>query len=747
VHLTLNLQFTPIVVVWKDPDFPVNQHDEVRFTTRPAMPGGLEVDRRTGAISGMPSELVDSEVRSVVAASAHPPYANSAVDLVIRVDDVLGLRFTYANAERVTLTIRPRSSSVFQALQVFVLTRPQMQRFTRRPEEFFCIDALQGQAYSNASTVKCSVEGGLCCCAGFILQHLPVQDLRIDTQVCSFEPQAKYHAAGMVHGSLATAEGTRVAARLASTYQADFIVPAEVPPEEKSPVVFDLVVLTPWALYRLDTEGNDAALVREISAAVGIPPKLVEISRAESGKGGVVFEVSFFVEARCLEQVGAEVEIMSLGINTKEGCNLISPAEYMQELKTQLSDGEAALFYREDLELLRLVSVAHSFSYARTMHFCNREPFWEFGAVVSEPEECPFDLVKLGAVSLIGGTVGILLVFSVLSYVAHECAACSFLSKARPLDLLTPILALYTALADYVWLVMLRANAVHPMHGVLFLGGLVHLLVCFCVSAVALRVTISTHILDTPWWRRNRRRLRPVLLLSAVAPRFFRLTRSNLFGLDVTHIHFGTPSKMAIVFSNLGMAMLLQDIPQLIMQLYIWLIWRNAAPKISFVCFALGVQSIATAVLHHVFSRSQRAAYERVVKLLGVRRLTAGFFDVTSLGQGGELQNMRRADDDAAQLGLEDEAEGNLDEALDPAKLDPIQAAVYIAQLYERETRALAVAGEAEASSSSAESGGDGEAEGSGSGGEGSAAEGRELELGEEEGEAGEDASVLPSAR
>merc|ERR1712118_40495 len=107
------------------------------------------------------------------------------------------------------------------------------------------------------------------------------------------------------------------------------------------------------------------------------------------------------------------------------------------------------------------------------------------------------------------------------------------------------------------------------------------MLLCFCASAVALRITITTYVLDTPWWRRNRKVLRPVLFLSCLTPRFFRITRSHFCGFDQTHIHFGTPSKMAVVFSNLGLVMLFQDIPQLLMQFYIWLIWRNQGPKIT----------------------------------------------------------------------------------------------------------------------------------------------------------------------
>merc|ERR1719502_827768 len=192
---------------------------------------------------------------------------------------------------------------------------------------------------------------------------------------------------------------------------------------------------------------------------------------------------------------------------------------------------------------------------------------------------------------------------------------------------------------------MLKSNSAHPLHDTIFMAALCHLFLCFCINALSIRITITSYVQDTPWWRRNRKKLRTLLFFSCLTPRFFRVTRASVFSFDTTQIHFGTPSKMAVVFSNLGLVMLFQDILQTLMQGYIWLIWRNQGPKVSLICMFLGVQSIAVAVLHHVFSRSQRAAYERVVKLLGVRRLTAGFFDVSAgMMQQGGLAEIRRAD-------------------------------------------------------------------------------------------------------
>jgi len=171
-----------------------------------------------------------------------------------------------------------------------------------------------------------------------------------------------------------------------------------------------------------------------------------------------------------------------------------------------------------------------------------------------------------------------------------------------------------------------------------------------------------------------------------------RITRAQIFGFDTTQIHFGTPSKMAVVFSNLGLVMLFQDILQVLLQAYVWLIWRNQGPKIGLICVFLGCQSITVAILHHVFSRSQRAAYERVVKLLGVRRLTAGFFDVSSAGvvgtAGRESNNaiaLRKAGGGSEHIELGEDEDENAG-PMDPTKLDPIQAALYVSQMYEKET-------------------------------------------------------------
>jgi hypothetical protein len=326
------------------------------------------------------------------------------------------------------------------------------------------------------------------------------------------------------------------------------------------------------------------------------------------------------------------------------------------------------------------------------MFFCNREPLWEYAAVVEDEAECPYDVLKFGFIIIILGTIGVSLVMGVLCYVSYEFAACSFMYKTKVLDILTSLLAIYTVIGDYMWIVLLQMNSVHALHATIFMGGLCHLFLCFCINALSVRITITSYIQDTPWWRRNRKRLRTILFLSCVSPRFFRITRAQIFGFDTTQIHFGTPSKMAVVFSNLGLVMLFQDILQVLLQTYIWLIWRNQGPKVSLICILLGAQSITVAILHHVFSRSQRAAYERVVKLLGVRRLTAGFFDVSSTGTvgtaGREANNsigLRKAGGGQETIDMGEDEDENAG-PLDPTKLDPIQAALYVSQMYEKET-------------------------------------------------------------
>ncbi|CAJ1387101.1 unnamed protein product [Effrenium voratum] len=672
IDLTLQLEFTPLVVEFTE-TFPRNYYDEVNFRSRPSLPAGLILDASTGALSGVPT-FAGSFPRTLLAISQNPPQEAAAYSLLINVKDVLGPRFTSASADNMLVSIQPRYTNIFHPQKAFLLARKRTSPFTDTPEEFFCINALRDVPNRNVTEVVCSVQDEVCCCAAYILLHMPVQDLRLRTSDCSFLPTERYHLGGLVEGLLQTSEGVLRPARLHSSYKVYATMPPEVTAQDKKPVRFDLMVVMDFEDYEAQKEFYDRELLQELAEAVFIPQELVDILKVEPGRGGTVFTISFYVEPRCLQELGPEVELLSFGINTKEGCNLVAPVEYMTELKTQLSNKDSALFYQQDLVLLNKVNPDRSFSFAE-QHFCSQEPFWQYGAVAASESECPYDLVKLGSISAVAGTVTLALLLSAMARLMRPCGFCLRLSEVRMLDVLTPLLGLYTTGAAYVWLFYLQGNAVHALHGTLFMACLCNLFLCFVVNAAALRMTITSYIIDTPWWRKNRKRLRIILLLSVFSPRFFRITNSRVGG-DRTQIHFGTPSKMAVVFAKLGLATLLQDIPLLLVQLYVWLIWRNLAPKVSLLCFGLGLQSIATTILHHVFSRSQRAAYERVVKLLGVRRLTAGFFDVSSgVGtQAGRASEGIRSREDAGTTGG----------PVDPTKLDPIQAAMYVAQMYDK---------------------------------------------------------------
>jgi len=72
-----------------------------------------------------------------------------------------------------------------------------------------------------------------------------------------------------------------------------------------------------------------------------------------------------------------------------------------------------------------------------------------------------------------------------------------------------------------------------------------------------------------------------------------------------------------------------------------------------------------------------------------------GFFDVSAgVGQqvgASYVENMRRADKGVAQTAIADSSDaGDVNEIMDPTKLDPIKAAIYVSQMYESEARALA---------------------------------------------------------
>ena len=56
--------------------------------------------------------------------------------------------------------------------------------------------------------------------------------------------------------------------------------------------------------------------------------------------------------------------------------------------------------------------------------------------------------------------------------------------------------ALYTTLGAYAWLVQLKLASTHSLHETIFTGSACHLLLCFCVNALALRITITNYIMD-----------------------------------------------------------------------------------------------------------------------------------------------------------------------------------------------------------------------------------------------------------
>jgi hypothetical protein len=693
VALTLQLEFTPIVAVFDDPAFPVNSYDEVQFSTRPAMPDGVEIDETTGAISGVPSKAGVFE-RTIVASSKNPPGGSTEVVITLNVDDVLGLQRRFVNVDSVLFSITPRSTTIFKPDEFVLLTKQKTSKFDNTPQEFFCIDHLKlhGIACANESVLMCTSQDKACCCNGCIMHHMKVQDVRITGEDCELVLTKKYHTRGMVVGTLTSAENVEQQTALSSLITADFLMPEEMDAELKAPVLFNIAIdIAPDEYASMENDINDK-LKSEIASVVAISEKLIEIDEVKAGEGGMHFKIFFNVEPRCMEKSSMEMEFLAFGIDPQEGCGRIAPEEYMTELKEQILAEDSAIYSRADLTYLSKARAENSFTTQKVMFFCTAEPLWEYAAIAESEEQCPFDVIKFGLILIIGGTVSTSIVFGLFCYVSYEFASCSFLYKTRMLDVMTALLAVFTVLADYMWLIMLKLQSAHALHDTIFLAALCHLFLCFCINALSVRITITSYIQDTPWWRRNRKKLKTVLFLSCVTPRFFRMTRATIFGFDTTQIHFGTPSKMAVIFSNLGLVMLFQDIPQVLMQTYVWLIWGNQGPKISLICMFMGGQSIAVGILHHVFSRSQRAAYERVVKLLGVRRLTAGFFDVSSTGvtgtAGRETSNavsLRKAGGGEEQIELGEDEEEN-EGPLDPTKLDPISAALYVSQMYEKET-------------------------------------------------------------
>ena len=227
VALTLQLEFSPLVAEFSELDFPRNYYDQAEFRARPSLPAGLSIDVNTGEISGIPI-LAGLFYRTIVAISRNPPRASASFDLEIQVKDVLGLRFTSASADNMLLSIQPRSTNIFRPQKAFLLARRRTSPFTDTPDEFFCINALRDIPFRNISETECSIQDEVCCCASYILLHMPVQDIRIRTADCGFEATERYHIAGLTEGLLQTSDGVLRPARLHSSLKAYATMPPEV---------------------------------------------------------------------------------------------------------------------------------------------------------------------------------------------------------------------------------------------------------------------------------------------------------------------------------------------------------------------------------------------------------------------------------------------------------------------------------------------------------------------------------------
>ena len=183
--------------------------------------------------------------------------------MTVQVSDVLGLMYRFVNPEVVVLSIRPRKTTVFSSREVFLLSKKKKDAFDGTPEEFFCVNLLNGMA-SDSSVTVCQTTGDACCCAAFIDTDVPTQDIRVSMTDCGFERKTSYHTAGLVEGDLLTAEGTQVPARLRSEGRAEFDMPDLKTSENKKPVTFDLVILTDFSGNHL----SDTTRLKQVSSKV-----------------------------------------------------------------------------------------------------------------------------------------------------------------------------------------------------------------------------------------------------------------------------------------------------------------------------------------------------------------------------------------------------------------------------------------------------------------------------------------------
>mmetsp|Transcript_1712 Transcript_1712/g.5961 ORF Transcript_1712/g.5961 Transcript_1712/m.5961 type:complete len:1611 (-) Transcript_1712:131-4963(-) len=328
--------------------------------------------------------------------------------------------------------------------------------------------------------------------------------------------------------------------------------------------------------------------------------------------------------------VAGDGTIFSILFTPVDDPNSPTPEEYFTDMQLALSAaaagagaGLAAGFGIDSF--LAQADFSQDFSSGRMdLIVCELEPFWERGAIVTRLQDCPLSQVKLVVYTLVPAVA---MLFGLLGGWSRQRNVRGRGKETQIGGLLTLGLALLSVSYDWFFSWTLFRNPRGDFQAGVSEVGLAHLIAAGALNFLLVHFWFRRKFLvGMPWYEYHKHGvgMHAVFLLMYIQPQSVLVFQSRLFDVDLFNIHFGTPSKMNEVLSNVGCLCLLQDVPQLLLQFAVWVNDGTGmqAPRVSAISMGLSALSIAVVLKRQYIASVERQWYKEIVRMAGVRRLT-----------------------------------------------------------------------------------------------------------------------------
>eukprot|EP00931_Biecheleriopsis_adriatica_P035066 TRINITY_DN20208_c0_g1_i1.p1 TRINITY_DN20208_c0_g1~~TRINITY_DN20208_c0_g1_i1.p1 ORF type:complete len:2091 (-),score=488.04 TRINITY_DN20208_c0_g1_i1:45-6011(-) len=261
---------------------------------------------------------------------------------------------------------------------------------------------------------------------------------------------------------------------------------------------------------------------------------------------------------------------------------------------------------------------------SRTMKVCDMEPFWEKGQTVYDLKNCRLSPVKM-------------IIWSLIPAMTMLCGLLGLWSRQRNVrgrgketqvsNLVSLGISLLASAYDWFFGWTIYRNPIGDFQQRFYEVGLACLIADAVINFLMVHFWFRRKFLvGMPWYEFHKHGvgLHLIFLIMYLQPQASVLFTCRAFDMDVFNIHFGTPSKMNEVLSNMSCLSILSDLPMLTLKVLVFSLDSTGleAPKVTRVSMGLTVISMGFVIKRYYVASIERQWYQEIVRMAGVRRLT-----------------------------------------------------------------------------------------------------------------------------